>query len=215
MLYFILLAGGLWHVLGWFQTVMTLIAGPLLIALNLWLLMEGWIALSAGERQTLVWWAGFVGIGGFFVEWLGSRTGLIFGVYRYSQVLQPQIAGVPVAIGFSWIGISLASLAVAQRLWKMFRDRQNFLLFTLGAAAMMVLFDRLLEPAAIRLQYWEWQDNIVPWQNFLAWGVLGFFFLLLRPRAIKQLERLPALWLHAYIAQAIYFVLVIFAKGTR
>jgi hypothetical protein len=144
LLYFILLAGGLWHVLGWFQTVMTLIAGPLLIALNLWLLMEGWIALSAGERQTLVWWAGFVGIGGFFVEWLGSRTGLIFGVYRYSQVLQPQIAGVPVAIGFSWIGISLASLAVAQRLWKMFRDRQNFLLFTLGAAAMMVLFDRLL-----------------------------------------------------------------------
>ncbi|RMF00723.1 MAG: carotenoid biosynthesis protein [Chloroflexi bacterium] len=36
----------------------------------------------------------------WLVEWAGVQSGLIFGHYHYGDVLQPQIAGVPVAVTF-------------------------------------------------------------------------------------------------------------------
>ena len=40
LLYFFLFAGGLWHVLDVFQTIMSFLAGPLLIGLGIWLYFE-------------------------------------------------------------------------------------------------------------------------------------------------------------------------------
>jgi putative membrane protein len=43
----------------------------------------------------------------------------------------------------------------------------------------MTFFDYLMEPAAIKLGYWVWQGSVIPFQNYLAWFVLGLLFAFL------------------------------------
>ncbi|MBN1541736.1 carotenoid biosynthesis protein, partial [candidate division KSB1 bacterium] len=196
LLYFILLAGGIWHLLGWFQHLMAVSAGPLLIVLNLWLIAEGLVVQPTENRRAFLLWSAFVALAGFAAEWLGMTSGKIFGIYHYSPILQPQIAGVPLAIGFAWIGIALASTAVTQTIgYKPTKIAQS--LVALQAALLMVAFDLLMEPAAVHLGYWSWQGDFVPLQNYIAWGVLGWGFLLIAPRSLYE-NKTPRLWLHAY-----------------
>ncbi|MCA9957051.1 MAG: carotenoid biosynthesis protein, partial [Anaerolineales bacterium] len=49
-----------------------------------------------------------------FVEWLGSTTGFPFGSYGYTDLMQPQIAHVPVLIPFAWFMMLPAAWAVAR-----------------------------------------------------------------------------------------------------
>ena len=38
----------------------------------------------------------------------------------------------------------------------------------------MVLLDFLIEPVAIRLNFWTWENNIIPIQNYLMWFLVAF-----------------------------------------
>jgi uncharacterized membrane protein len=47
----------------------------------------------------------------------GVRSGFPFGWYVYTSVLQPQLLGVPVVIGFAWMAlVAFASIAPANSL---------------------------------------------------------------------------------------------------
>ena len=79
LMYFLLFAGGLWHILGIFQQAMRVLASPLLIAISL-------IALGLMLRQTerkwrFLLWTIILFVGGFFAETIGVKTGLVFGNY--------------------------------------------------------------------------------------------------------------------------------------
>ena len=226
-LYFFLLAGGMWHLLGMFQELMRILAGPLLIGLAIWLLLEylpgdepkserrsARISLLQNWRRQsrLVLWFLLVVVLSFSVEWLGVKTGLIFGEYDYGDTLQPLIFGIPLAIGFAWAGMILASVAVVQRFHPGISGRGDGY-FAFWVSLVMVLFDMAMEPAAIRLTYWTWAGGEVPLQNYLGWFVTSFI-LVLAGRWLQLLRKpLPALAFHAFWAQLGYFVLVIMAKS--
>jgi bisanhydrobacterioruberin hydratase len=232
LLYFLLTAGGLWHVLGWFSTLMQLLAGPILMALALLLSLEHARDPDAGAQGrsgfNLRLWGFVVGVIAisFCLEWYGVKSGKVFGPYAYGAVLQPQLLGVPIAIGFSWLAMIWSSAGVVD--WiaalvtakvgtatsgaigknhlqpaKMSAGVQIFLV-----AALMVAFDWIMEPAAVKLGYWHWREGQIPLQNYLAW----FGFSLIYAAAVRRLGllrwKLPALSRHAYFAQIIYFLLV-------
>jgi putative membrane protein len=44
----------------------------------------------------------------------------------------------------------------------------------LFAAILMVGLDYFIEPVAMKYDFWHWQNNVVPIQNFVAWFVLAF-----------------------------------------
>jgi putative membrane protein len=44
---------------------------------------------------------------------------------------------------------------------------------SIAAASMMVVYDFALEPAAIRLDMWNWDGGAVPLQNYLARFVIA------------------------------------------
>jgi putative membrane protein len=87
----------------------------------------------------------------FVLEALGTATGKIFGPYTYGQTLGPKLFSVPVVIAFNWLLVILGALSLAQLL---FRKR---LPVAFATAVLAVGFDYLLEPTAIRLDYWTWQ----------------------------------------------------------
>jgi putative membrane protein len=41
----------------------------------------------------------------------------------------------------------------------------------------MVSYDLLLEPVAIKLDFWNWQGGAIPLQNYVAWYVISVVFL--------------------------------------
>jgi putative membrane protein len=202
LLYFIILAGGLWHRLQWFQTCMRLSAGPFIILITLWLVFEWWV--SSDRSKPVVLWCVSIIIVGFFIEWLGITTSLIFGTYQYSRILQPQLFRVPVAIGFAWLSTLLGCLAF---LFTLKIKKTGWLIF-LGSV-MMTGFDRLMEPAARQLNYWTWPSGQIPARNFIAWLIISTV-LMSSGISIWKHHRPPRLAMHALLAQSIYFLMVIF-----
>jgi len=208
-LYFFLVAGGLWHLLGVFQTLMRILAAPLLIALSIIIFIVTYRILKNKKiRLKLLIWAILVFGTSFAIEWLGVKTGIIFGHYVYGETLQPIVFGVPIAIGFAWLGMLLTSTAVAQRILPKFSN-YHFMVQAVSISLLMVLFDIVMEPAAMKLGYWTWMDGSIPIQNFIAWFVISLFFAIIGVRLKIFKEKLPAIVFHAYFAQLIYFGLVI------
>ncbi len=208
-LYFFLFAGGLWHLLGVFQTLMRILAAPLLIALSIIAFIAAFRILSDKKiRVRLLGWSILVIIGSFAIEWFGVKTGKIFGHYAYGETLQPILLGVPMAIGFAWLCMLLTSTAVVQRILPKFSN-YHFIIQAISISLLMVLFDLVMEPAAMKLGYWTWLDGSIPIQNFIAWFGISFIFALIALPMRLFKTKLPAIVFHAYFAQLVYFGMVI------
>ena len=108
---------------------------------------------------------------GWFVEVVGVKTGQIFGVYAYGQTLGLQILNVPITIGLNWVILLIATNAVVAE-WNIDGRIGKAAL----GAGLMTALDLLIEPVAMHFDFWQWQGNSVPIQNFGAWWLISFFF---------------------------------------
>ncbi|MCS7005573.1 MAG: carotenoid biosynthesis protein [Cytophagales bacterium] len=104
----------------------------------------------------------------FFIESIGVHTGVIFGPYRYGDVLGWKIWQTPVIIGVNWLILVYCTCHVAVRLV------QNSTWHPFVAALFMVALDFFIEPVAIRFNMWEWEGGTVPLQNYLAWYCIAW-----------------------------------------
>ncbi len=212
VIYILLLAGGLWHILGVFQTLMRWMAGPLIMLFALWIVIEHYIQLHSSDdthpRRFLIW-SLFVIVFSFLIEAYGVHTGLIFGAYQYGGVLKPAISGVPVAIGFAWLLTLLAGAAIVQRL-RYVKERLKPGAQMLLIAFLMMIFDILMEPAAVQLNYWRWSDAQIPIRNYVAWFGIGFMLAIVGRYMRVFSMTLPRIAGHLYFAQIIYFIMVYF-----
>ena len=207
VLYLLLGAGGLWHILDVFQGAMRTLASPMMFGLGIWLFWECWQVYPQEKRRAFALWSVGVLMGGFGIEWLGVRTGKIFGAYTYGQTLRPSIDGVPISIGCAWFVMLLASVAVVQKIVPKPVVKSPIQL-ALCVAVLMVCFDLFMEPAAGILDYWMWMDNRVPLRNYLAWFGLGFVFAGIGIKVGLFAQPLPQIAFHFYFAQLLYFGLV-------
>jgi putative membrane protein len=201
VMYVMMIAGAVWHSLGWFDNLMRWLSGPMLIGFGVGVLLQ------VRRRATpLFWlWAVCVLMLSFMLEWVGVHTGRPFGKYLYTDILQPQWNGVPLAIAFSWLMLLLGSAKIVQRCGA----GGSRLLSIFCVAILMTLFDLVMEPAAVRLGYWTWQKGSIPLQNFIVWfvasslfGAAGSFMHLDKVLASRRL-------IHFYLTPLLYFLLVL------
>lgn len=196
--------GGVWYHLELFQEVSQFIAGYLIIAIGIFSVLEVYKNVNIDQILRFISIILFIIIISWVVELIGVKTGLIFGNYKYGSILQPQILGTPIPIGFAWISTLLGSYAITQIILKKINSKFVILIFT---AFLMTLFDFMMEPAAIKLGYWYWESGTVPIQNYLAWFVIGFFFaLLFSTQKINLLN--TKILKHVYLSQVIYFFII-------
>lgn len=131
--------------------------------LNL-LLSFGVIIIGRRTKQAL--FLGFLlicFIVGMSAEWIGTKTGLLFGEYSYGENLGPKLWGVPWVIGLNWgiLVVTAASLIAKLKLPVLFS--------ALMGAALMTLMDVLMEPVAIASDYWSWHTEKIPIYNYICW----------------------------------------------
>tara|TARA_B100000902_G_C27108333_1_gene812280 strand:+ start:33 stop:506 length:474 start_codon:yes stop_codon:yes gene_type:complete len=100
---------------------------------------------------------------GFFVEVAGVKTGLLFGEYIYGTYLGVKFLEVPLIIGVNWLLLVFCTYGLAQ---KFFNNNFVKIIF---ASFLMVLLDLVIEPVAIKLDFWSWTGFHVPIQNYFMW----------------------------------------------
>jgi len=118
--------------------------------------------------QELIWLS-TVFLVGFFVEVLGVYTGKIFGSYNYGQNLGPKLFQVPISMGINWLLMCYTSV----RFVLIFKLPN--VISAIISALVMVGLDFIMEPVAMAFDYWQWTDNQIPLQNYVAWFVVAFF----------------------------------------
>ncbi|MEO1434674.1 MAG: carotenoid biosynthesis protein [Bacteroidota bacterium] len=106
---------------------------------------------------------------GFLFELIGVHTGLIFGTYAYGETLGFKVGGVPLTIGVNWLMLVYSSACVANALFR------NPIVKAIFGAALMVLLDFLIEPVAMAYDFWDWENGIIPIQNYVAWFLIALF----------------------------------------
>lgn len=109
---------------------------------------------------------------GYFVELVGVHTGMPFGEYDYLNNLGPKLFQVPVLIGVNWLLLIYCCGIITDKI------SASKLFKALAGSCLMLLVDVLMEPVAIDLHLWRWQDSHVPVQNYGAWFVISFLLLL-------------------------------------
>jgi putative membrane protein len=119
---------------------------------------------------------------GFGVEWLGSRSGVPFGAYRYTAP-GPLLAGVPLLVPVGWWAFTALAVAVVPRRHRWW-----------AAPLALVAWDLGLDPLMVRQGFWRFDHPGgyygVPWSNFLGWAASGAVLVALLSVLVPRIERL-------------------------
>lgn len=142
-----------------------------LTALNL--LLSALAVLGFGQPDDAWRWA-LTAYLTYSVEVVGVQTGFPFGEYAYGERLGPLLYDTPPMIGILWLLTLMGTLYWADR-WIPGRGGpvRNVARSAL-AATLMVAFDFILEPVAIRASFWTWTAGDIPVWNYLSWWVVAF-----------------------------------------
>lgn len=163
------------------------------------LLMFTLLLLSYEKQQQYILWVLIVFISGFLVEVTGVHTGLLFGSYSYGNVLGIKMYEVPLLIGVNWVLVLTGTIAIANKVYT------NKWFSPLIAAAMATLYDWLLEPVAVKLGFWKWEDDIVPVYNYICWFGISLLFAAIWQLLNVKSNRFSIVLL---LIQALFFIVL-------
>jgi putative membrane protein len=175
--------------------IMTLTWANLLFAAGVFLLNAEKI-----DRKYLLWFF-VVFVAGYGVEVIGVKTGVIFGEYSYGEILGTKLLETPLIIGINWAVLVFATASLVQG----FRV-SNFVKAFI-AAGIMVAYDVILEPVAIKTEMWTWDAPQVPIQNYLAWFFISFCLLYGAFAIVKNLKNKIAFPL--LVMQVVFFIVIL------
>jgi putative membrane protein len=138
----------------------------------------------------------------FALEVIGVKSGLVFGEYSYGSSLGFKVFEVPLIIGFNWVFVILGSISISL----IITDKK--VLIVLLSALISLIFDFVLEPVAIKLNYWQWNEGVIPIQNFVAWFVIAF--LAASIFMTMQINVKSKASIHYLLIQYVFFLILLF-----
>lgn len=182
---------------------------------SLFLAVAGALVLLGARGARELRLLGGVAALGFAVELVGVRTGLPFGSYAYTDVLEPRLFGVPLVMSAAWMTL------VAYVRQALGRAGLPTWAGVVAGAAWMTAIDLLIDPlAANRLGYWRWAGGGVyygiPALNFAGWFVTSLlaFYLVRRGREPNRWARRAGLSIVLFftllaVAHALYLAALV------
>ena len=102
---------------------------------------------------------------GFLVESIGVATGMLFGSYSYGAYFGFKLFETPLMIGVNWLFLALSTYGVVQ-----FFTKKAIWLISIPPLLMTSL-DVLVEPVAMKLGFWSWENDSIPIQNYVMWFI--------------------------------------------
>ena len=74
----------------------------------------------------------------------------------------------------------------------------------------MVMYDILLEPVAIRFDFWQWENVLVPLQNYVAWWLISLVMMTGVQHFVSNRKNPIAGWVLAI--QSLFFIALIISE---
>ena len=186
---------------------------PLMLALTPWfMLLIGLLVVApsivAGGWRFALWAAGAFAFA-LLAEAASVATGAVYGHCQFGPVLGAKWMGVPLVVVFQWVLVvhGLVCLACRGLPWSERNWRKPAAFLLVGFMAMGI--DYLMEPVAIRLEYWSWRDGDVPLQNYGARFAVAMLAAIFHPRVIRHSRafgtngKLAAFFV---VAQAVFYL---------
>lgn len=114
---------------------------------------------------------------GYFIELLGTSTGLPFGPYDYATSIGgrdvPSIGAVPLIVPLAWTMMAYPALIVA---WRIVGRSGRSAVALVGAIALSA-WDLFLDPQMVGEGWWTWRETSlalpgipeIPGQNYIGW----------------------------------------------
>jgi len=135
---------------------------------------------------------------GMFAEWLGVKFSLLFGTYAYGANFGPKLDGVPLLIGCFWALLTFITSSMLD-----YTTLPNWLK-VIFASLLMLLLDFFMEHSAPTFDFWTFEGNVAPLQNYVAWfGLALLFNSIIR---IFNITGNKPFALHLYLAQLVFFM---------
>jgi len=156
-----------------------------------------------------IWAAVIASAGGFTSEVIGVNAGWLFGDYSYGSPLGTKWLNVPLLIGVNWFMVLAGVLQIARFMvpHSFFSQFITKILVALIGALLAIGFDYLVEPVAIKLDYWRWLGSgEIPLYNYICWICISFILLMI----IQMLPFRKNLWFPGalFITQTVFFLLL-------
>lgn len=137
---------------------------------------------------------------GFGSELVGVHTGILFGNYSYGANLGLKFMEVPLIIGINWAVLAITSASLTEKL------TENLSVKVLVNTLLMVFFDFIMEPVAMKSDFWSWHNDEIPFYNYVCWFFVAlllqviylFFFKIKSNIVFKSL----------FIIQLVFFTLL-------
>lgn len=122
-----------------------------------------------------------IGIVGYTIEWIGVHTSLLFGHYAYGSNLGYRLDGIPLIIGVNWVLLTFSATAIVHR-WNI-----PLFLKALISGILMTTLDWIIEPVAIKSDFWHWKDGTIPIYNYVCWIIFSslFSFWVLKRKSVE------------------------------
>jgi putative membrane protein len=126
-----------------------------------------------------------IGIGflGFLAEMVGVNTAWLFGNYSYGYALGYKVANTPLMIALNWALVVYLACASLDLIFSNLVSNLTFtqrlpglFLKAILAALMATALDFVIEPVAVRFQFWVWHSEHIPVFNYLCWFGLSLIF---------------------------------------
>jgi putative membrane protein len=133
-------------------------------------LLLSFVILILARNDKSLRFFGFLGFAffiGMIAEWIGIHTGFLFGDYSYGKNLGLKIFEVPLVIGINWAMLTVVTASITNRL-----EIKTQYKIVISSFA-MTLFDVLMEPVAVRSDFWTWQNGIIPFYNYVCWFLIS------------------------------------------
>lgn len=142
-----------------------------LTSINLWVSLFLLLVYHNQWNKKAILVFAIIGLVSFFIEVLGVATGKIFGEYSYGQTLGYKLFNTPISIGANWLILSYCTCYFCNKI--LFKNKNYAIFIALFSSVIMVAIDYLIEPVAIKFDFWAWQNVDVPLQNYLGWFLVS------------------------------------------
>ena len=170
--------------------------------LNLLLAFTVIILAENENKLLLISFLSIAFITGISVELICVHTVLLFGDYSYGANLGPKLWGVPLVIGINWGVLSITTASITQKI--------NLPVYfkIIVNAFLLVLFDFVMEPVAMKSDFWSWKNDEIPLFNYVCWFFVALILQLIyhwirKPKSNKVFNAL-------FVIQLLFFIILNF-----
>ncbi len=182
---------------------------------NLCLMTALLVWCHEGKNISFFLFLGITFLVGIGVEMIGVNTGRLFGNYHYGNILGTKFNGVPWIIGFNWFVVVFCSAAMMQQMHDWLRRKMEasetplppriaVMSLLVDGALLATFFDWLMEPVAMKLGFWRWQNGEPTFYNYICWFIISLVLLIvLRWFRFSKANHFAV---HLFIIQLLFFL---------